>query len=142
MTGLIIPLPHEPWDDLLPITWLFPILLWLAARCRPAFSAAGAFVVSITIVWTTVLGIGFFGDPSFPITERVMGAQTSILVVALSAYVLAALFAKRRESAAHLTRSYTMLQRERDNKLMNAQAIVAAIAHENKTATDTNHNRR
>jgi len=132
MTGLIIPLPHEPWDDLLPITWLFPILLWLAARCRPAFSAAGAFVVSITIVWTTVLGIGFFGDPSFPITERVMGAQTSILVVALSAYVLAALFAKRRESAAHLTRSYTMLQRERDNKLMNAQAIVAAIAHEIK----------
>ena len=26
-TGLIIPLPHEPWDDVLPITWLFPILL-------------------------------------------------------------------------------------------------------------------
>jgi integral membrane sensor domain MASE1 len=88
MTGLIIPLRHEPWDNLLPITWLFPILLWLAARCRPAFSAAGAFVVSITIVWTTVLGIGFFGDPSFPITERVLGAQASILVVALSAYVL------------------------------------------------------
>src|SRR5215470_14737216 len=130
MTGLIIPLPHKPWDDLLPITWLFPILLWLAARCRPAFSAVGAFIVSMTIVWTTVLGIGFFGDPSFPITERVMGAQTSILVVALSAYVLAALFAERRDSATHLTRSYTRLQRERDNKLMNAQAIVAAIAHE------------
>ena len=130
MTGLIIPLHHEPWDDALPITWLFPILLWLAARCRPAFSAAGAFVVSMTIVWSTVLGIGFFGDPSFPITERVMGAQASILVVALSAYVLAALFAERRESAAHLTRSYTVLKREQDNKLMNAQAIVAAIAHE------------
>jgi signal transduction histidine kinase len=123
MTGLIIPLRHEPWDHLLPITWLFPILLWLAARCRPAFSAAGAFMVSMTIVWTTVLGIGFFGDPSFSITERVMGAQASILVVALSAYVLAALFAERRESAARLTR-------QRDNKLMNAQAIVAAIAHE------------
>jgi signal transduction histidine kinase len=130
MTGLIIPLPHEPWDDLLPITWLFPILLWLAARCRPAFSAVGAFVVSMTIVWTTVSGIGFFGDPSFPITERVLGAQASILVVALSAYVLAALFAERRDNAAHLTRSYTMLKRERDNKLMNAQAIVAAVAHE------------
>src|SRR5262249_52606216 len=36
----------------------------------------------------------------------------------------------RRESAANLTRSFTMLKRERDNKLMNAQAIVAAIAHE------------
>ena len=127
MTGLIIPLRHEPWDDLLPITWLFPILLWLAARCRPAFSAAGAFLVSMAIVWTTVLGIGFFGDPNFLITERVLGAQASILVVALSAYVFAALFAERRESAAHLTRSYTILKRERDNKLMNAQAIVAAL---------------
>jgi signal transduction histidine kinase len=130
MTGLIIPLPHEPWDDVLPITWLFPILLWLAARCRPAFSAMGAFMVSMTIVWTTVLGIGFFGDPSSPITERVLGAQASILVVALSAYVLAALFAERRDNVTDLTRSYTMLERERDNKLMNAQAIVAAIAHE------------
>jgi len=123
MTGLIIPLPHEPWDDLLPITWSFPILFWLAARCRPAFSAVAAFIVSITIVWTTVLGIGFFGDPHFPITERVMGAQASILVVSLSAYVLAALFAELRESAANL-------RRERDNKLLNARAIVAAIAHE------------
>jgi len=130
ITGLIVPLPHEPWDDVLPITWLFPVLLWLAARCRPAFSAMGAFMVSMTIVWTTVLGIGFFGDPSFPIAERVMGAQASILVVSLSAYVLAALFAERRDSAAHLTRSYTMLKRERDDKLMNAQAIGAAIAHE------------
>ena len=130
VTGLIIPLRHEPWDDLLPITWLFPILLWLAARCRPAFSAAGAFVVSITIVWTTVLGIGFFGDPSFQITERVLGAQASILVVSLSAYVLAALFADRRESEARLARSNALLQRERDNKLLNAQSIVAAIAHE------------
>jgi signal transduction histidine kinase len=123
VTGLIISLPHEPWDKVLPITWLFPILVWLAARCRPAFSAMGAFMVSMTIVWTTVLGIGFFGDLSFPITERVMGAQANILVVTLSAYVLAALFAELRESA-------TTLRGERDNKLLNARAIVAAIAHE------------
>jgi len=50
--------------------------------------------------------------------------------VVLSAYVLAALFAERRDTAVELTRSYTMLKRERDNKLMNAQAIVRAIAHE------------
>jgi len=123
MTGLIIPLPHEPWDDLLPITWLFPILFWLSARCRPAFSAMGAFVVSITIVWTTVLDIGFFGDPNFPITERVIGAQAGILVVSLSAYILSALLAELRETAARL-------RRERDNKPLNARAIVAAIAHE------------
>src|SRR6516225_1587078 len=51
------------------------IFLWLAARCDPAFSAAGAFVVSMTIVLTTILGVGHFGDPSLPITDRVLGAQ-------------------------------------------------------------------
>ena len=123
MTGLVISLPREPWETLSPITWLFPILFWLAARCRPAFSAIGAFVVSITIVWTTILGVGHFGDPNFPITDRVLGAQAGILVVALSVYILAALFDERRESA-------TNLRRERDNKLLNARAVVAAIAHE------------
>jgi len=130
MTGVIILLPRELWETVLPITWLFPILAWLAARYRPAFSAAGAFVVSIMIVLTTILGKGHFGDPSLPITDRVLGAQAAILVVALSAYVLAALFAQRRQSAEYLTQSNTMLQLERDNKLLNAQAVTAAIAHE------------
>jgi integral membrane sensor domain MASE1 len=56
MTGFIILLPRGLWETVLPITWLFPILAWLAARYRPAFSGAGAFVVSITIVLTTILG--------------------------------------------------------------------------------------
>jgi len=132
MTACIIWLPHELWETVFPITWLFPIFLWLAARCDPAFSAAGAFVVSMTIVLTTILGVGHFGDPSLPITDRVLGAQAGILVVAFSAYVLAAIFAERRESARQLTNSYLMLERERDNKLMNIEAITAAIAHEVK----------
>ena len=131
-TAFIISLPRELWETVFPITWLFPILLWLAARCEPSFSAAGAFLVSMTIVWTTILGKGHFGDPSLPITDRVLGAQAGILVVAFSAYVLAALFAERRESARKLTQSYMMLERERDNKLMNIEAITAAIAHEVK----------
>jgi len=131
-TAFIISLPRELWETVFPITWLFPIFLWLAARCEPSFSAAGAFLVSMTIVWTTILGKGHFGDPSLPISDRVLGAQAGILVVAFSAYVLAALFAERRESARKLTQSYKMLERERDNKLMNIEAITAAIAHEVK----------
>jgi signal transduction histidine kinase len=129
-TGLIILLPRGLWETVFPITWLFPVLAWLAARARPAFSAAGAFLVSITIVLTTILGIGHFGDPSHPINDRILEAQAGILVVALSAYVLAALFAQRRESATHLAHSNTMLERERDNKLLSAQALTAAIVHE------------
>jgi signal transduction histidine kinase len=130
MAGFVISLPRELWETVLPITWLFPILVWLAARYRPAFSAAGAFVVSMMIVVTAILGRGHFGDPTIPITDRVLGAQAAILVVALSAYVLAAVFAERRKNAEQLTRSNTMLERERDNKLMNAQAVTAAISHE------------
>jgi signal transduction histidine kinase len=130
VTGLIISLPRGLWETVFPITWLFPVFAWLAARTRPAFCAAGAFVVSITIVLTTILGIGHFGDPSIPVTDRVLEAQAGILVVALSAYVLAAIFAQRRESATYLAHSNAMLERERDNKLLSAQALTAAIVHE------------
>jgi len=130
MTGIIISLPLETWETVLPIAWLFPMLLWLAARCRPVFAAAGAFLVSITVVSTTVFGIGHFGHVELPTDERILQAQAAILVVSLCAFVLAALFAERRESEVRLALSNMILERERDNKLMNAQALTASIAHE------------
>jgi signal transduction histidine kinase len=130
MTGIIISLPQEPWETVVPSALLFPMLLWLAARCRPAFAAAGAFMVSFTVVWTTIYGIGHFGDPDLPIDARIVEAQAVILVVTLGAFVLAALFSERRENEARLARSNMLLERERDNKLMNTEAIMASIAHE------------
>jgi len=130
MTVVIISLPLRTWETLVPVSWLFPILFWLAARCRPVFAAAGACMVSITVVWTTVFGIGHFGSAALSVEDRNLQAQATILVVALGALILAALFAERRESESRLARSNMMLERERDNKLMNAQAITAAIAHE------------
>jgi signal transduction histidine kinase len=130
VTSVIVSLPRETWDVLLPVAWPFPILLWLAGRSRPIFAAAGAFLVSSIIVWTTTFGIGHFGTASFPLDDRVLQAQTAILFLAVSAYVLAALFAERRESEALLARSNAMLERERSNKLMNVEATVASIAHE------------
>jgi signal transduction histidine kinase len=130
MTGIIIWLSQQRWETVVPIAWLSPMLLWLAARCRPVFAAGGAFIVSVTIVCTTVFKVGHFGDPSLPIDDRILGAQASILVVALSAYILAALFAERRESEARLASSNMMLERERSNKLMNLEAMAASISHE------------
>jgi C4-dicarboxylate-specific signal transduction histidine kinase len=109
---------------------VFPFLLWLAARCRPAFAAAAAFIIAFTIVWATTFGIGIFGDENFPIAERILTAQAGILAVSLCAFVLAALFSERRESEAHLARSNMMLQREQNNKLMNLEAMAASISHE------------
>jgi signal transduction histidine kinase len=130
MTGIIIFLSQESWDTILPIAWLLPTLLWLAARCRPVFAAAGAFIVSGTIVLTTIFGIGHFGSPTLSMGDRILEAQACIMFVAFAANVLAALFAERRENEARLANSNMLLERERDNKLMNLQAVVAAIRHE------------
>jgi signal transduction histidine kinase len=128
MTGIAISLPWQAWETVLPVALLFPMLLWVAARCRPVFAAAGAFLVSISVVVTAVFDVGHFGDPGVSYADQ--QAQAAILFVAIGAYVLAALFAERRESEARLTGANVMLERERDNKLMSAQAIAGAIAHE------------
>jgi signal transduction histidine kinase len=130
LSGLFIFLPREPWVIAALVALLFPLLLWLAARCRPVFAAAGAFIVAFAIVWTTTFSIGIFNEDNFPIAERTLAAQAAILAVALCATVLASLFSERRESEARLVLSNTMLRRERDNKLMNIDAITSAIVHE------------
>jgi integral membrane sensor domain MASE1 len=52
MTALIVSLLPEPRQTMRSAALLFPILLWITARCRPGFAAAAAFIVSLTIVWT------------------------------------------------------------------------------------------
>jgi signal transduction histidine kinase len=130
MTAIIILLPAEVWETVMPGALLAPPLLWLAARFRPAFTAVGAFMVSFTVVWTTTFGIGHFGGEGLPIEDRILQGQVFIVVVTLGALALAALFAERRRAEESLARSKTLLERERDNKLMNVEAITALIAHE------------
>jgi signal transduction histidine kinase/CheY-like chemotaxis protein len=102
MSGLAIFLPQRLLATVLPVGLLFPPLLWLAARCRPVFAAAAAFIVSLTIVGTTTFGLGYFGNPTVPIAERILAAQGGIVIVTLGALVLAALFAEIREKGHQL----------------------------------------
>src|SRR5438132_13890882 len=110
MSVIVIALPPKPWTTVVPIALLFPVLLWIAARCRPVFAAAAAFIVTLAIAWTAKLGIGHFGDPGVPIADRVLAARAGILAVALCAYVLAALFAERRQHEAALAEGEARLQ--------------------------------
>jgi integral membrane sensor domain MASE1 len=107
----VILLPFEPWQAVRPAVLLFPVLLWLAARCQPVFPAAGAFIVSLTIVWATTFGTGQLvnptfpigiGDPTVPISSRILAAEIAIAACTLSANVLAALFAERRKAEERL----------------------------------------
>lgn len=130
LSAFIIFLPGTPWAIVALGALLFPLLLWLAARCKPVFSTAATFIVALAIVWTTTFSVGMFGEKNSPTAERILAAQVAILVVSLCAIVLASLFSERRESEARLARSNMMLQQERNNKLMNMEAIASAIAHE------------
>src|SRR6516225_4815931 len=110
MSIIVIALPQESWTTVVPIALLFPVLLWIAARCQPVFAAAAAFVVTLAIVGTTTIGIGHFGAPGLPMADRVLAARAGIVAVALCAYVLAALFAERRQHEAALAESEARVQ--------------------------------
>src|SRR5262245_1823697 len=101
MAIIIFLLPDHWWDVVVPVELVFPMLLWLAARCRPAFMSAAVFVISLTIVGTIIFRLGHFGNVGQSQDDHmIVGAQAAILGVGIFAYVLAALFAERRQQEA------------------------------------------
>ena len=86
----------------LPLAILFPPLLWIAARCRPVFLAAGIAIAAFEIVWATTLGLGHFGDPGIDLRQRVFAAEVTLVAVAFCGLVLLAAFNQRRGVEAAL----------------------------------------
>jgi PAS domain S-box-containing protein len=101
MTGIIIfVLPENWWDVVVPVELLFPLLLWLAARCRLAFTSIAIFVVSLMIIFAVTFDLGHFGKIGPTPEARIWGAQAGIVGVAFCALLLGAAFAERRQHAA------------------------------------------
>ena len=97
--------PGDHWFTLLPGALIAPLVLCLAARCRPLFAAAAAFIVALAIVWAVTFGIGRLGDPSIALDTRVYAAQTALLALCGCILVLSALFTERRHHVLALENS-------------------------------------
>jgi len=114
LSTFVISLPEGPWATALPVALVFPILLWIAVRCRPVFAAAAASIVAQAVIWSTTFNMGHFGDASIPLAERILAAQTLALAGSLLAFLLAALFAERRQNESTLKMSNERLKDSND----------------------------
>jgi PAS domain S-box-containing protein len=105
---------HETgsWLSFSPGAILFPLLLWLTARCEPTFGIAGAFIASAAVIIATTFGVGRFGDAAIPIVERVKGAQVATMFVTIYTLVLTALFAQGKKAEEGLRESERRLAKE------------------------------
>ena len=74
---------------------VFPILLWIAIRCRPVFAAGAALVVGLTVIGSTAPNVGNF-DWHKPLKDHVLSAQTFVFIESILVVLLAAVFAERR----------------------------------------------
>jgi PAS domain S-box-containing protein len=94
--------PTEHWFTILPVSLVFPMAFWVAARCPPVFAAAAALIVAFAAVWTITFGIGRLGDAAVPLTDRALAAQVALVAMSSALLVLAALFQERRRAEAAL----------------------------------------
>jgi PAS domain S-box-containing protein len=90
--------PTWSWVTFSAAVVMFPPLLWLAARHKPAFAIAGASLASSAVIFATTFGLGRFGDVAVPIVERVNGAQAVVMTLMISTLVLTALFTELKLS--------------------------------------------
>jgi PAS domain S-box-containing protein len=129
LSAFIISLPEGPWSTALPVALVFPVLLWVAVRCRPVFSAAAGFVVALTVVWSLTFSVGHFGDANVALADRILAAQTIVLTAAVLTLVLAALFAERHRNEGLLNQSNQRLQLALDGAELGAFNADLATGH-------------
>ena len=135
LNAFLISLPDGPWATALPEALVFPFLLWFAIRCRPVFAAAAAFVVGLIVIGSTILSIGHF-DPSKPLADRILAAQTFVLAASILAVLLAALFAERRRNEAMLRSSNDRLQLALDGAELGVWSVDAKTGSFENDARD------
>ncbi|WP_298883221.1 ATP-binding protein [uncultured Bradyrhizobium sp.] len=88
---------------------------------------------SVLDLWLMVVACALIGELALTVVRFSLGFYVSrILSLATSTIVLVILLTETTGSYTRLARANLMLRRERENKLMNLEAVVASISHEVK----------
>jgi signal transduction histidine kinase len=88
---------------------------------------------SVLDLWLMVVACALIGELALTVVRFSLGFYVSrMLSLATSTIVLVILLAETTGLYVRLARTNLMLRRERDNKLMNLEAVVASISHEVK----------
>lgn len=138
---------HSGPFRMLPLsTLLFPLILWIAARTPIAFATAGIAVVALVIVYCVVNGLGRYGDPTFPLPDRIVAAQLAMLTISIVTLAIATLFGERKRAEASLleanaqlsalstTLEQRVLERTRDLSFANRELTRQAVERERVTS--------
>jgi signal transduction histidine kinase len=110
------------------------VFLFVSLVCLFALVVVWARRRSVLDYWLTIVGLALISE----IALSLIGAArfslgfyaNRIFSLVASTTILVILLAETTRLYARLARSNMMLQRERNNKLMNMEAMVAAISHE------------
>jgi PAS domain S-box-containing protein len=97
---IIFILPADWWEMCVAVVLLFPVVLWVSARCQPEFVTAAVFAVSIIVMAAVSFKLGHYGIVAPSMDDSIISAQITIVGTALCAFVLSALFAEQRRLGA------------------------------------------
>jgi PAS domain S-box-containing protein len=109
-SAIIFMLPARWWEMSVAVVLLFPVLLWIAARCQPVVASAAVFIVSLIVITTVTLKLGNFGLTAPSMDDSIVSAQMTVAGTALCALVLSALFTEQRQQEIVLVQRETRLQ--------------------------------
>jgi signal transduction histidine kinase len=130
------------WEPLLPRIFLSASQLTPSSTNATMFDLAISAIAlaalwirrrSVLDLWLMVVACALVGELAITIVRFSLGFYVSrMLSLTTSTIVLIILLAETAGLYTRLARTNMMLRRERDNKLMNLEAVVASISHEVK----------
>lgn len=98
------------WTNLTAFSATLPFLLWIAARAPRQITAAAPALVAFILVEQTVRGYGPYAHPAYPTDARVTAAQFELIIFAVLALYLGALFSGYRRALEEVSAKRTELE--------------------------------